>query len=153
MFSAFGCTAVDVRHRYEVLIPPGGYSRESVRQALDHLLRRAGWDLAAEGFLGREGTCQVSLLGHDGRERYRSREVPLGPKSAEALANSVRRTATSATTLALVVTVPISELSSTPTTALAPAAAPENGTERTVWWDGEPTVTRVVGIRDISRGG
>jgi N-methylhydantoinase A/oxoprolinase/acetone carboxylase beta subunit len=153
VFSAFGCTAVDVRHRYEVLVPTGGFSRDAACAALDQLLRRAGWDLKAEGFGDRGGICQLVAEGVDGREEARTAERPFEASAAQSLVDAAWPLPPDASTLALVVDVPIGARAAVPSSTLTRAggASPVGG-GRTIWWGGEPTSARVLGIGDLPAG-
>jgi N-methylhydantoinase A/acetophenone carboxylase len=161
VFSAFGCTAVDVRHRYEVLVPGDGMDRDSACAAVEGLLRRAGWDLRAEGFATRSGTCRLVADGADGRQLAATQPVELGQGAATSLVEAAWPLPTEATTLAVVVDVPTRDL------GVARAAAASNeamdgdpqardgsqGEERTVtvWWSDSPTTVLVIEARDLPR--
>jgi N-methylhydantoinase A/acetophenone carboxylase len=161
VFSAFGCTAVDVRHRYELLIPGAGLSRDEACAAIDGLVRRAGWDLAAEGFAARPGTCRLAVEGADGGELAATIAFAFGPGVAARLVEAMWPIPAAATTLAVVVEVPTGELRGGVTTvtrpaippeAVGPATAPPPGTPRLIYWSAEPTRARMVALRDLPIG-
>lgn len=153
VFSAFGCTAVDVRHRYEVLVPSGGETREAACAALEQLVRRAGWDLSAEGFRDRAGTCHIVVEGMDGRELARTADVAFGAGIAGALADAAWPLPDGAATLALVVNVPIGELLGAPPSTAARTMTPSApGKERAIWWGPTPTVARVLALGELTPG-
>lgn len=150
VFSAFGCTAVDVRHRYEVLIPTGEYALDAACEAVGQLVRRAGWDLSAEGFQDRAGTCQLVIEGVDGRQQAVTPDIAFGPGVARSLVESAWPLPANASTLALVVNVPIGELAGTPSSTLSRAAGTSSpGGERTIWWDAVPTTARVIEVAEL----
>ena len=153
VFSAFGCTAVDVRHRYEVLAPTGGYTLDGARADAEELVRRAGWDLQAEGFGGRGGTCHLVIEGVDGGRLGQTGDVDFGPGVARDLVDAAWPLPAGAATVALVVNVPIGVLSGTPTTTLTrEAGTAERGVERTLWWGASPTRARVTAIGELPVG-
>ena len=49
VFSAFGCTAVDVRHRYEVLAPLGDYPRALVLTDAEGLVKSKAFVVLGQG--------------------------------------------------------------------------------------------------------
>jgi N-methylhydantoinase A len=164
VFSAFGCTAVDVRHRYEMLIPGDGLAREAACAAVEALLRRAGWDLSAEGFGGRPGTCRVVVEGADGRALASTAPLGFGAGVATELIDAAWPLAEGASTLAVVVDVPTGELRgaaggaarATPTPEAAEAGrqagagGPFAQPLRTVWWSEPPVEARTVALRDVA---
>jgi N-methylhydantoinase A/acetophenone carboxylase len=153
VFSAFGCTAVDVRHRYEVLAPHGAYLRDSAMTDAEGLVRRAGWDLRAEGFAGEGGSCHLVVEGVDGGELARTGERPFGLDVAGALLDDAWPLPAGTSTVALVVTVPIGTLSGTPSATLTrEAGIPAGGDPRRILWGAEPTAARLVGIGDLPVG-
>jgi N-methylhydantoinase A/acetophenone carboxylase len=161
VFSAFGCTAVDVRHRYEVLLPGDGMDRDAACAAVEGLLRRAGWDLRAEGFAARSGTCRLVADGADGRQLAATKPVELGQGAASSLVEAAWPLPNEATTLAVVVDVPTRDLgavraaaaSNQPMDSDPKLQAGSQGEDRTVtvWWSEAPTAVRVLEAGDLPR--
>jgi N-methylhydantoinase A/oxoprolinase/acetone carboxylase beta subunit len=160
VFSAFGCTAVDVRHRYELLIAGDGLAREHACSAVEGLVRRAGWDLSAEGFAARPGTCRLVIEGADGRELAATARLDFGPGAATQLVDAAWPFPDGGATLAVIVDVPTGELRGAaarrPASAAerdAPPAGAEGGPKaipsRTVWWAERPVEARMVSISDL----
>ncbi len=153
VFSAFGCTVVDVRHRYEVLIPTGGYASEAAAAAVEQLARRAGWDLSAEGFADRGGTCHLVIEGVDGHEQGRTAERTFEAGVGAALVHAAWPLPAGAATLALVISVPIGALSGTPSSTLARAPGVAAGGEaRAIWWGEAAIQARALAITDLTIG-
>jgi N-methylhydantoinase A len=163
VFSAFGCTAVDVRHRYEVLIPGPGMNRDAACAAIDALVRRAGWDLSAEGFSARAGTCRLVVEGVDGQALSGTPAIAFEPGVAAPLVDAAWPLPDGATTLAVIVNVPAGELRTTGPTGSAISAGRDRGAgaeqatanrsrERRIWWGEEVTVARVIAVEDLAAG-
>jgi N-methylhydantoinase A/oxoprolinase/acetone carboxylase beta subunit len=152
VFSAFGCTAVDVRHRYDFLIPTRGFERDAACAAVESLQRRAGWDLAAEGFLDRGGSCHLSLEGADGRQLAATEPVELGPAAAATLVAAAWPFPAGCTTLALIVRVAVGEAAGLPPPTTGLATPSSRLTERTIQWGDVPVRARVIRIDELQVG-
>jgi N-methylhydantoinase A/acetophenone carboxylase len=165
VFSAFGCTAVDVRHRYEVLVPDAGLDRDAACSLVGGMVRRAGWDVSAEGFANRGGRCRLLVEGADGRELAATPAVTFGAGVSAALVEAAWPWPAGATTAALIVEVPTGELRAPGSTAANPAGAVDPGLRagrapspaedaaeppRQVWWSEAPTSVPVVDIRPLA---
>jgi N-methylhydantoinase A len=144
-FSAFGCTVVDIRHRYEVAWDAADApSAERLGGVLERLLRRGLGDARAEGATGGQVHGTVLLLGKDGHTMAES--APVGgldrPGALDELVNAALAGDgwSAVHSIALVVTVPVPRAE--PPAAPAPAA-PVAAT-RPVWWAGQwlPTPVR-----------
>ncbi|MGH9153651.1 MAG: hydantoinase/oxoprolinase family protein [Acidimicrobiales bacterium] len=139
-FSAFGCTTVAVRHRYESA--SGGAeaaTAEGLEVVLGRLAAKGAIDLRGEGFAVDDADLEMVLIGFDGGELARvSVSAAPGGKGdrVAALAAAVAGEDVpwaAVDVLALEVSVPVPEVVPAPP---APARLDAPLEERRVWWDG-----------------
>ena len=90
--------------------PGRGLGREAACTAVEGLVRRAGWDLSAEGFVDRAGTARLVVEGVDGRELATTALLGFGAGRRGPLVDAAWPLPAGASTLALVVEVPAGEL-------------------------------------------
>lgn len=154
-FSAFGCTVVDLRHRYELGWDGAPFVPEELRERLEPLLRRGLADVRAEGYDPGRARASLLLLGWDGVERSR-----LGPSTAET-AGTILDTLVVAVSsaggawhgtesVALELEVPVPRVRPAPRPA--PLAPGRPVARRAVSWEGEELATDVYRWSDLRPG-
>ena len=155
VFSAFGCTMIDVRHRYEVGWDGSTPIRSDLERTLERLLRRARGDIRAEGFSLDDVRVSVILTSEDGGTVARSAVVHgiSASSTATALADvtlDAGRSWMPVEIVALDVTVVIPRPLAPPTAGQAWDGAVAG--VRRVWWDGVEIPTPVLRWEEVASG-
>jgi N-methylhydantoinase A len=151
-FSAYGCTVVDVRHRYEAFWGGFAPTEEDLRRILEPLVARGLADVRAERFDVADIEAVVLLLGKDGLAVAQSspmREVA-GDGATARLATLTLRAFEGwegVEGVALEVTVPVPRGQALPT--LAPPRSSVPVERRQVWWEDRPLETAVYRWGDL----
>lgn len=144
-FSAFGCTTVPVRHRYETAAEAAqARSAGRLDAVLTRLAAKGASDLRGEGFSIDDADMEVVLIGHGGGELAR---VGAGARGArvDALVSALAGAGvewSAVDVVALEVSVPVPDVGLSPAPEERRDAPPL--TERTVWWGGTPVTTPVL---------
>jgi N-methylhydantoinase A len=154
-FSAYGCTVVDVRHRYEAFWDGSGSSEEDLRRTLGPLIARGLADVRAERFDLAQVLAAVLLLGKDGVT------VAQSPPTTNVVGEDAPARLAAVTMqafddwggvegVALEVTVRVRRVEPLPTPATRASSAPSG--HRQVWWVDPPVETPVYGWDDLEAG-
>jgi N-methylhydantoinase A/oxoprolinase/acetone carboxylase beta subunit len=150
-FSAFGCTVVDVRHRYEAPWDAGTLEFDELVALLFPLLARGLADVRSEGFGSIAAEAVFRALGKDGvslveTQRIQVRDAEEGAQRLASYAANTVEDWERVDAVALELIVPVPHVTPTQPPLLGDGTGSGS---RAVWWAEMPTATPVYRWPDL----
>ena len=154
VFSAFGATVIDIRHRYETAWDGSVPTREQLMARLDPLLAKGLADVRAEGFMSGAAKAATILIGSAGTELrvVEHDETVNGLSKIEQVAQRVLEWDQwrQVEVMAVEIAIPIAPYA--PASLRDMRESTGAAGERQVWWGTEKISTAVYGWADLSPG-